>query len=149
MILRTADDAPEGPWRPWRNTFGKPSPPQRHASAIRPAGADPQNGNGQEALKRATAAAYRGSAPAASGPVIPQQARRQEQPAAAVATTLEDAETTVPKTAGLPASATNYRWTERPDGEQRLLCRQGQQGQFVWTRCAYRPVPLLASEEAQ
>ncbi|MFB6876186.1 hypothetical protein [Streptomyces sp. NPDC056323] len=56
--------------------------PVPHASAIRPAGADPQNGNGQEALKRAAAAAYRGSAPAASGPVIPQQARRQEQPAA-------------------------------------------------------------------
>ncbi|MCX4400156.1 hypothetical protein OG887_43650 (plasmid) [Streptomyces sp. NBC_00053] len=57
--------------------------PVPHASAVRPAGAGPENGNGQEALKRAAAAAYRGAAPAAqSGPVIPQQARRQEQPAA-------------------------------------------------------------------
>ncbi|MFB7209164.1 hypothetical protein [Streptomyces sp. NPDC056255] len=56
--------------------------PVPHASAIRPAGADPENGNSQEALKRAAAAAYRGSAPTAqSGLVIPQQARRQEQPA--------------------------------------------------------------------
>ncbi|MFE7112229.1 hypothetical protein ACFU98_38875 [Streptomyces sp. NPDC057575] len=57
--------------------------PVPHASAIRPAGVDTENGNGQEALKRAAAATYRGSAPAAqSGPVIPQQARRQEPPAA-------------------------------------------------------------------
>ncbi|MFF1651672.1 hypothetical protein [Streptomyces sp. NPDC058240] len=59
--------------------------PVPHASDVRPAGAGPENGNGngQEALKRAAAAAYRGAAPAAqSGPVIPQQARRQEQPAA-------------------------------------------------------------------
>ncbi|MFI5774656.1 hypothetical protein ACIA74_40545 [Streptomyces sp. NPDC051658] len=57
--------------------------PVPHASAVRPAGTGPESGNGQEALKRAAAAAYRGAAPAAqSGPVIPQQARRQEQPAA-------------------------------------------------------------------
>ncbi|MFJ1839034.1 hypothetical protein ACIOJ9_34865 [Streptomyces sp. NPDC088175] len=57
--------------------------PAPHSSGARPAGAGPENGIGQEPLKRAAAAAYRGTAPAAqSGTVVPQQARRQEEPAA-------------------------------------------------------------------
>ncbi|MEV7239562.1 hypothetical protein AB0N06_38665 [Streptomyces sp. NPDC051020] len=55
--------------------------PVPHASAIGLAGAGPEIGNGQDLLKQAAAVAYRGATPAAqSGPVIPQQARRQEQP---------------------------------------------------------------------
>ncbi|MFF9322630.1 hypothetical protein ACF1BP_34765 [Streptomyces sp. NPDC014735] len=61
--------------------------PVPHASDARPAGAGRQNGNGQEGLKRATAAAYRGTAPAVvpdaavPEPVLPAQVHHQEQPA--------------------------------------------------------------------
>ncbi|MFF8916251.1 hypothetical protein ACF08M_23710 [Streptomyces sp. NPDC015032] len=75
--LPETDTSSESEEEPMNHSEPGPVP---HTSDIRPAGVGPQNGNGQDVLKQAAAAAYRGTAPATqSGPVIPPQARRQEQ----------------------------------------------------------------------
>ncbi|MFE7617284.1 hypothetical protein [Streptomyces sp. NPDC057496] len=77
---RPLPEPAESEEEPMKHSEPGPAP---HSPGIRPTGAGLESGNGQDVLKQAAADAYRGTAPAAqSGPVIPQQARRQEQPAA-------------------------------------------------------------------
>ncbi|MGW3168416.1 hypothetical protein ACWC9Q_37895 [Streptomyces sp. NPDC001142] len=83
LPLSDTDASAESDEEPMNHHESAPVP---HASDDRPAGVGPGNADGQEVLKRAAAAAYRGSAPAAvAEPVVPVQTRRQEQPAEGLA----------------------------------------------------------------